>query len=509
MMSAIRLGRRSRRGQALVPVLFVVLILTAVAATITSAARQEARAAGNYLRQTQQYFAAHGAIVFAAANLQQSSNGGATAPTLTPPPDTDANGWTQLGDAWYKVDIIDTGSRLNINTADIASIAKLPALQNNGDIAAAIIDWRTSTGVPYSGPIGTGAESDYYQTLNPSYSAKNAPFDTVDELLLVKGMTPQILYGSPNQDNSAANPNQVTTSTTQSTRSRQTGGSGGTGPTGGQANNQAATPVDTSQSTIPMSELITTYSRERNVSANGTPRVNVSTASVQQLTAIGIPRNVATIIQSGGYTSMSQLVTNSSLNMLQQFADSLTFNSGQYNNGLININTAPAEVLATVPGMDATLYNAIIQARQSGTAFNSLNDFFQLKAVTNRELAAIVNSICTKSNVYLVRVRVRVPGSDSMYAAEALVDLAVDPSSTSATGAGASSTSPTAQTSLAATTAAANTQTPSPTILQWREVGRYPGWSNWLPPPTYTNTSTATTGTSNTTPSIGGTLGNP
>jgi general secretion pathway protein K len=41
-----------------------------------------------------------------------------------------------------------------------------------------------------------GAESDYYMSLPNPYKAKDAPFDTVEELLLVKGVTSEILYGS-------------------------------------------------------------------------------------------------------------------------------------------------------------------------------------------------------------------------------------------------------------------------------------------------------------------------
>ncbi|HEX8949124.1 MAG TPA: helix-hairpin-helix domain-containing protein, partial [Dissulfurispiraceae bacterium] len=41
-----------------------------------------------------------------------------------------------------------------------------------------------------------GAESDYYMSLPNPYKAKNADFDTLEELLLVKGVTPELLYGS-------------------------------------------------------------------------------------------------------------------------------------------------------------------------------------------------------------------------------------------------------------------------------------------------------------------------
>ena len=41
-----------------------------------------------------------------------------------------------------------------------------------------------------------GAEDDYYLSLRVPYKAKNGNFETIDELLLVKGMTPEILYGN-------------------------------------------------------------------------------------------------------------------------------------------------------------------------------------------------------------------------------------------------------------------------------------------------------------------------
>lgn len=40
-----------------------------------------------------------------------------------------------------------------------------------------------------------GAESDYYEDLEPSYQAKNAPFDTRGELLLVRGIDREVFYG--------------------------------------------------------------------------------------------------------------------------------------------------------------------------------------------------------------------------------------------------------------------------------------------------------------------------
>ena len=44
-----------------------------------------------------------------------------------------------------------------------------------------------------------GAESDYYQSLPNPYKAKNGRLDTLEELLLIKGMSPDILFGTKEQ----------------------------------------------------------------------------------------------------------------------------------------------------------------------------------------------------------------------------------------------------------------------------------------------------------------------
>jgi len=60
------------------------------------------------------------------------------------------------------------------------------------DYPQAIYDWVDIN----ESTLGGGAESaDYYNTLENPYNAKNAPFDSIDELLLVRYFTPEIYYG--------------------------------------------------------------------------------------------------------------------------------------------------------------------------------------------------------------------------------------------------------------------------------------------------------------------------
>ena len=61
-------------------------------------------------------------------------------------------------------------------------------------IVNSLIDWIDS-GEGQSITGLSGAESEYYQSLNPPYSCRNGPFTDVGELLQVKGMFPELFYG--------------------------------------------------------------------------------------------------------------------------------------------------------------------------------------------------------------------------------------------------------------------------------------------------------------------------
>lgn len=105
-------------------------------------------------------------------------------------------------DGTVKIQIEDENSKININAliSEFAPSTKYYGILqrffvNMGlpmDLADTIIDWVD----PDDSRFPYGAESSgYYQTLFPPYKAKNAPADSIDELLLVKGITPEIYYG--------------------------------------------------------------------------------------------------------------------------------------------------------------------------------------------------------------------------------------------------------------------------------------------------------------------------
>ncbi len=79
-------------------------------------------------------------------------------------------------------------------------LLNLPYMTN--DLADSILDFidADDTARQY------GAESDYYTTLSPPYRAANGPLQSLDDLLLVKGVTPALLFGEDLNRNGVMDP---------------------------------------------------------------------------------------------------------------------------------------------------------------------------------------------------------------------------------------------------------------------------------------------------------------
>ncbi len=103
----------------------------------------------------------------------------------------------QLGDGNYVLKITDESGKININSAPEIVLRKLIEIMgiegiDIDTVADSIMDWREKGDLQRL----NGAKSDYYLSLPNPYKAKNADFDTLEELLLVKGVTRELLYGN-------------------------------------------------------------------------------------------------------------------------------------------------------------------------------------------------------------------------------------------------------------------------------------------------------------------------
>ncbi len=88
--------------------------------------------------------------------------------------------------------------KLSLNAATDTELERLLlpllfdlGLENATELVACLLDWRDEDADTRPG----GAEDDYYINLQPGYHCKDARFDTLEELLLVKGWSAAALYG--------------------------------------------------------------------------------------------------------------------------------------------------------------------------------------------------------------------------------------------------------------------------------------------------------------------------
>ena len=105
----------------------------------------------------------------------------------------------------FSVTITDSERKYNINLGDQAALEQALRLVgvDAGDasaVAGSILDWIDQDDSTHVG----GTESDYYQSLDPPYFAKNQPMDDLSELLLVRGVTPEIYWGGVATNHSMA-----------------------------------------------------------------------------------------------------------------------------------------------------------------------------------------------------------------------------------------------------------------------------------------------------------------
>jgi len=108
----------------------------------------------------------------------------------------------ELGENKYSFRISDESGKININALTDANSIILSNLMVNlgipgetaNTIIDAILDWRDADNLVRL----HGAEDSYYESLPVPYKAKNGNFDTLEELLLVRGVTPEIMFGSGN-----------------------------------------------------------------------------------------------------------------------------------------------------------------------------------------------------------------------------------------------------------------------------------------------------------------------
>jgi general secretion pathway protein K len=207
-----RAGRRlpwdSDKGIALPLVLWVLTVMGALVFSFAFVARTETLSTINFRESTEKKLLAEagierGVMEIYYRNFFSGQTQGPAAGDLRIWR-TDGTVYREaLGKGFYAVSIMDESGKISINgLTDVNGIVlknlllQLGSTPENADmIVDSILDWKDADELRRL----NGAEREYYMSLPSPYKAKNADFDTIEELLLVRGMTPDILFGDRNK----------------------------------------------------------------------------------------------------------------------------------------------------------------------------------------------------------------------------------------------------------------------------------------------------------------------
>jgi len=177
-----------KHAMVLIVVVYIVATLSALAVALSFRSRAAIKSSTFLIEKIQQDEIAHAICVQACymlgvddQNVDSPDETWANLHRFMPP---DANGW--------EVDwkLIDESSKININLAYPDMLLRLKPLDEA--TVASIMDWLDPDDVPNP----DGAEDSYYVSLESGYNCKNGAIDNIAELLLIKGISPQIYYGS-------------------------------------------------------------------------------------------------------------------------------------------------------------------------------------------------------------------------------------------------------------------------------------------------------------------------
>ena len=223
MARASDTGRKGRGGERGVALLLA-LVFTAVLAALVFGFLYESQVTASLVQNSSADFEALIAAKSAAANglslllddlLETEMNGMPEVDSLLDP-----SGWASglpfepLNGAMMRTSISDECGKLNLNALisvrddgqPVRNEELVTALRSffnlrsdtDRDPVDAIIDWLDYDDMDAEEP--EGAENSYYMGLENPFPCKNGPMDAVEELLLIKGITPELYFGDPAQE---------------------------------------------------------------------------------------------------------------------------------------------------------------------------------------------------------------------------------------------------------------------------------------------------------------------
>jgi type II secretory pathway component PulK len=185
----------AQRGSVLISVLWIILVLSLVSFSLAATVRVEVESVNHAFDSERAFLMAKGAadIVFSSFSTKQ--------PVPGSPHITQANGEYVFmfdgGEA--RVRFESDAGQIDINQASDVQLAYMfdslgVDRETRNRLVDSILDWIDSDDIPHL----YGGEVADYPPVSPGQQAKprNARFRSVDEVLLVRNMTPEIFFGS-------------------------------------------------------------------------------------------------------------------------------------------------------------------------------------------------------------------------------------------------------------------------------------------------------------------------
>lgn len=334
----------------------------------------------------------------------------------------------QVGQVQYGA--MDESGKLNINVATREQLLQLPNMTEA--IADAILDWRDED----EDPEPFGAEAEYYSQLDEPYLPANANFDTLAELLLVREITVELLYGEDVNTNGLLEVNE---------------------------NDGAETfPIDNADDEINLGwyPYLTCYSFSPDVDAEGNPRTNLNDAeeaTIEETLGDVLDENtIERIIEArddeafeslndllerevstddnegggggrggGGGGNQQNVLTRE---QLTQIIDRITISGEDALPGRVNLNTAPRQVLLCLFEGNEEIVEQVLDQRESDEgAFTDLGGVLELEGMEDEVLETVLNQATTKSNVFSIRALGYIESQNTLKEVYAIVDRGPDP----------------------------------------------------------------------------------
>jgi general secretion pathway protein K len=216
----VAVSTNRERGIALILVLISVIVLAVLAAGFAWSMRVEVKLARNASSERELEWLGRSGVELAryvlgqqllvaaepydALNQKWAGGPGGLATSNSPLADIQLEN-VEIGGGRISVKIVDAERKMNINMAAepmLQQALTLAGLDAAGAqmVSSCIQDWTDADDATHV----SGAEKDYYQGNNPLYLPKNGPIDDLSEMLLIKGITPDLLWGPANTNRSLA-----------------------------------------------------------------------------------------------------------------------------------------------------------------------------------------------------------------------------------------------------------------------------------------------------------------